>query len=360
MANKIYLLGFFLILKVTTFNAQNAGIGNYNPAYKLDITGTLRLQHSNSTAGFWLDGTTMPTRSFIGTLNDSHFGIYGNGGAGWNFLVNNNNNNVGIGTSAPLFRLDINGRMRIQNSANSAGIWFDGNTLPVRSFIGIMNDTYTGIYGGGGSGWNFVMNATNGNTGIGTTAPTAKLDLNGSLRIRSNSPVRGSELTSGDSNGNAEWNNPISFRADGTINIINMPISSNNWTKVQFNQSPAYNLGNDYQPASSEFVVAENGIYEFKAEVSFDNYSNRKQSIRVISQRNGVNSTIGQLQNQGIFISNIHVNFYENMKISVEVYLIAGDKVWIEAYVEPPGPNQVNINSNPIYTWFSGNIVSRI
>lgn len=167
-------------------------------------------------------------------------------------------------------------------------------------------------------------------------------------------------MTSGDSNGNAEWNNPISFRADGTINIINMPISSNNWTKVQFNQSPAYNLGNDYQPASSEFVVAENGIYEFKAEVSFDNYSNRKQSIRVISQRNGVNSTIGQLQNQGIFISNIHVNFYENMKISVEVYLIAGDKVWIEAYVEPPGPNQVNINSNPIYTWFSGNIVSRI
>ena len=103
MANKIYLLGFFLILKVTTFNAQNVGIGNYNPAYKLDITGTLRLQLSNSTAGFWLDGTTMPTRSFIGTLNDSHFGIYGNGGAGWNFLVNNNNNNVGIGTSAPLF-----------------------------------------------------------------------------------------------------------------------------------------------------------------------------------------------------------------------------------------------------------------
>lgn len=100
------------------------------------------------------------------------------------FLVNNNNNNVGIGTSAPLFRLDINGRMRIQNSANSAGIWFDGITLPVRSFIGIMNDTYTGIYGGGGSGWNFVMNATNGNTGIGTTAPTAKLDLNGSLRIK--------------------------------------------------------------------------------------------------------------------------------------------------------------------------------
>jgi hypothetical protein len=60
------------------------------------------------------------------------------------------------------------------------------------------------------------MNVENGNTGIGTSAPTAKLDLNGSLRIRGGNPAAGSVLTSIDANGNAVWKeDKIAFKHTG-------------------------------------------------------------------------------------------------------------------------------------------------
>jgi C1q domain len=360
MSKIINLLSLVFILKLAGLNAQNVGIGTNSPLYKLDVAGTMRIQNSTSTAGLWFDGTSLATKSFIGTLNDNHFGIYGNGGAGWNFLINNVTNNVGIGTSAPLFRLDINGRMRLQNDANTAGIWFDGSTLPLRSFIGTMNDSYTGIYGGGGAGWNFVMDVANGNIGIGTAAPTKKLDLNGTLRIRSDAPMKGSVLTSKDQNGNSEWTNPIAFKSEGTTNNVPVAIANNTWAKIQFNQSPAYNLGNYYQPSTSEFLVPVNGIYEFQSGITFQGSNIFAQSIRIILQRNGVNSTINQLYNKGIYIGNSQSSFDENLKISVEANLQAGDKIWVEAFQAPYSFQTTEVYSSPVFTWFSGNLISKI
>ncbi len=361
MSKIIKAISVIFILNLSNLYAQNVGIGNSNPTYKLDVAGLLRLQNSSTTAGLWFDGTSLGTRSFIGTLNDNHFGIYGNAGAGWNFLINNTNNNIGIGTSTPLFRLDINGRIRLQNDTNTAGIWFDGNTIQTRSFIGTMNDNYCGIYGSGGTGWNFVMDVANGNTGIGTTSPTQKLDLNGTLRIGSDSPIKGSILTSKDQNGNAEWANAVAFKAEGTINNVDLTIPNNTWTKIQFNQSPVYNLGNDYLPASSEFLVAENGIYEFNSGVLINLVHTKSESIRVLLQRNGVTSEIGQLHNKGIFKSNSAFSFNEDLKILVEANLIVGDKVWVEVYQTPWNSSANNkVSSNTSRTYFSGNIVSRI
>jgi hypothetical protein len=83
----------------------------------------------------------------------------------------------------------------------------------------------------------------NGNVGIGTVAPTQKLDVNGQLRIRGGNPAAGSVLTS-DADGVASWQAPSAvatptFRyvtggdativpADyGNVVIINVPTNNN-------------------------------------------------------------------------------------------------------------------------------------
>ncbi len=49
---------------------------------------------------------------------------------------------------------------------------------------------------------------TLGDVGIGTNAPTASLDVNGSIRIRGGAPERGKMLTATDADGNAIWATP--------------------------------------------------------------------------------------------------------------------------------------------------------
>lgn len=354
---------FFILLTCHSIIAQNVGIGVINPNFNLDVLGSFRIknQDANTTAGLWFDGSiSEPVRSFIGSYNDTHFGLYGNGGVGWNFLINHNNNNIGIGGIIPDYRLDVNGRMRIQYDGTTSGIWFDGTSLPTRSFIGNINDDYIGIWGSGGAGWNFAMNVANKSIGIGTATPTSTLDLNGSLRIRSNTPVKGSVLTSQDANGNAEWVNPIVFKAEGTINHVNQSCPNSTWTKVLFNQSPVYNFSSAYQPNTSIFVAPTEGIYEFNSSVGFSSYANKSQSIRIILRRNGVNTVISQAYNKGVFRDSALGYFSEPAMLGFQYNLQAGDQVWVEVWIITFNNNQDFIESSNTSTWFSGQLVMKL
>jgi hypothetical protein len=92
--------------------------------------------------------------------------------------------NVGIGTTTPQFKLDVNGRMRIMSGGdinNTAGLWLNNianNASPV--FIGMRNDSLTGIFGNT-SLWRWLMNTNTGNMALGDFNPTRPLSFPATL-----------------------------------------------------------------------------------------------------------------------------------------------------------------------------------
>jgi hypothetical protein len=113
--------------------------------------------------------------------------------------------NVGIGTSSPTTKLDVNGQMRIRGGSPGAGKILTSDAIGLASW-----QTPTG--GGGPDGdWavsgNNMYSMPSGNVGVGTSSPTTKLDVNGQLRVRGGSPGAGKVLTS-DAAGLASWQEP--------------------------------------------------------------------------------------------------------------------------------------------------------
>lgn len=131
--------------------AQNVGIGTSTPEYKLDVLGIV---HGSSNAYFdgavgigtlspvyklqvnngqiALFNTTDSKTWYFGYSSTSNYFYLSEEGT--NRIVVSNGGNVGIGTSAPLEKLDINGNLNVRSSANVEG------SLTVNGGRGIMRN----------------------------------------------------------------------------------------------------------------------------------------------------------------------------------------------------------------------------
>lgn len=94
--------------------------------------------------------------------------------AGGGFIALSANGNIGIGVADPGVKLDIAGRMKIRYGPDGeAGVWLNNTAnTNIAAFMGLENDTYVGLYGGG-AGWKFVMNTQTGGLKINGTEGTA-------------------------------------------------------------------------------------------------------------------------------------------------------------------------------------------
>ena len=195
--------------KVTVTSDGNVGIGTTSPSSSLDV-----VVSSGGTSGLRFRGfsdAATPYLLSLGTYSyPDHFqinsvnglvtmGIVGSTGANPDLAFQTNttermrilsNGNVGIGTTSPSYKLDVNGSFNALTSGvyltYNSGILYHGNYYQLTSGNNYLLFARTsGDLILGSNDTERIRISSAGNVGIGTTSPTAKLEVNGNVKATS-------------------------------------------------------------------------------------------------------------------------------------------------------------------------------
>jgi len=213
----------------------NVGIGTINPLAKLDVAGQIKITDGTHGAGKVLtsdaNGLATWTTPTGGSSNLADGTAAGNttywNGTDWVETSNlfSNGTNVGIGTTTPTSQFDIMGttesRSRFRYGTETAGLTI-GNWA---NEAYVYNELNTDLVFGTNSATR-VRIKNDGNVGIGTDTPGAKLDVAGTIKITDGSQGAGKILTS-DANGLATWATPAAAPSYYHLyNVYGVPSSS--------------------------------------------------------------------------------------------------------------------------------------
>ena len=203
--------GYFQGGKV--FIQGNTGIGIQDPSAKLEVAGQVKITGGTPGTGKVLtsDADGLSTWQTPTLINHNHIGEIWNASVGWSagaFKVTNTLNGPSI------WGVNSGGGNAIRGDGynNSIGVYGEGNSgagLKGHSLSGngVEGSTSTATaYSGFFTGGRFYVE---GNTGIGTQTPGAKLEVAGQVKITGGTPGAGKVLTS-DAAGLASWQTPAS------------------------------------------------------------------------------------------------------------------------------------------------------
>ncbi|MBP2830595.1 hypothetical protein J8281_00230 [Aquimarina sp. U1-2] len=203
-------------------SSGNVGIGTTNPNEKLSIHGDLSISDSKNTTDQYIGELKFYNTHATSGIHAASIGVKTrkSGSGPWDYsnIVFNtwngyntlsekmrisDNGNVGIGTSTPRDKLSINGNLSVSGSINTADQYVGElkfyNTYATSGIHAASIGVKTRKSGSGPSDYsNIVFNtwngyntlsekmriSDNGNVGIGTTTPDAKLAVNGKIHAK--------------------------------------------------------------------------------------------------------------------------------------------------------------------------------
>ena len=228
--------------KLIVKNGGNVGIGTTSPDGNLEVIASTTVSGASDSVNNVLIGLQAANRPTIildtadttytnRTWNITNVGSAGSlffGRNGLDVLVMKNDGKVGIGTTAPSEKLQVNGNIRVAGVGNSIG--FDTTGALLSNGIKTINDYETVIYNDRGSAGFAVIGNSNIRLGFGTNYTNAETDLfinsSGSVGISTTSPNKKLEILSTASdhlrlayNSSAYWD-LFQNAADGSFRIL--------------------------------------------------------------------------------------------------------------------------------------------
>lgn len=202
------LLGVITVLVITTnINAQTntfpasgyVGIGTTSPVSQLHVAGNITLSSGSKVVYdpiYEIHGYTRYDYPGLPEAAMLRYGYYGHRfetRQGVALVIRGNNNNVGIGESNPLYKLDVNGtinstvfsgsNMFLTKNSGASISFNDGTNQNAMIEAGTNNHRLEFWVNNNNSLIERMRIDQNGYVGIGTSAPAQKLDVNGGIQI---------------------------------------------------------------------------------------------------------------------------------------------------------------------------------
>ena len=186
------------------YAAGNVGIGTTNPAQgKLWIQDGSIWLTGNQALNISTDESTdsTPNVQIAGSTNDTVFSNWSGSSFNERMRIQGSSGNVGIGTTSPQSPLQVVEAGKPTTSGYMAtgviiGSDTGGPALNIGAYdSGVGSTSYSWLssayHNSAGASLPFALQPNGGNVGIGTTAPGAKLDVNGGINIAAGNTISG-------------------------------------------------------------------------------------------------------------------------------------------------------------------------